>query len=102
MEGNTPTSSFSTMTRRSAELGQLRRLMGTSMAGPLATSRACFSMSDLANALRSASDSAWLSAYVDCDCPTIHSAEMDAVLLDFVAPFVRDCEQNGWVERYFF
>lgn len=76
--------------------------MGTSMAGPLATCRACFSMSDLANALRSASDSAWLSAYVDCDCPTIHSAEMDAVLLDFVAPFVRDCEQNGWVERYFF
>jgi thiopeptide-type bacteriocin biosynthesis protein len=27
---------------------------------------------------------------------------MDGVLLDFVAPFVRECERNGWVERYFF
>jgi thiopeptide-type bacteriocin biosynthesis protein len=50
---------------------------------------------------RQSDERAWLSEYLYFAGP-IYDGECDRVILDVVEPFVRRCQEHGWIDAWFF
>jgi len=44
----------------------------------------------------------WLAAHLFFDHPNIYAPECDDVVLGVMEPFVRRCQQEGWIDGWFF
>ena len=47
-------------------------------------------------------ESSWLAVHLFFNYPGIYTGECDAVVMEVALPFVRRCQEEGWIDGTFF